>query len=1142
MYRDYFMTSLLSSCRSSASTRVSLFLALLFVACSSSVLALSGSDLQFHLPAVATPGLQVAERDFVIRKVSSDNYLMHSILVKTKSSQRPDKGATSFQSIAWTQTLSPLGVSQIRAPFQSNVVRSAAQDPFGLDRIFEVNYSVDVDAFDACAEIAKNPDVEYATPIFIRRISVVPSDPRFSNQYAMTKIQASQAWDISTGDQTMVIADVDSGVDFEHEDLAGNLWTNPGETGLDSKGKDKRTNGVDDDGNGYVDDFRGWDFVGNISTIEASQGTFRPDNDPKVRSATIDAERDHGTGTTGCAAAVTNNSKGIASIGYKCKYLPIKCGSDQFGNVVLRGYEGVRYATDLGAKIINCSWGGQGSSPAEQDLMNYAVSKGALVIAAAGNDSKSIDDGSQFPACYDNVLVVGATDASDHRASFSNTGMRVDVWAPGDNILTTQSNNKYGAESGTSFSCPITSGLAALIRCVHPDWTPRMVYHQLRSTCDNVIVTNQSSRPQFYGRINAYRALNENRDLNTGTTPGLEVSSMNFDGKSEITATGNVPAVFNIRNYLGKASNVVITIAPKSNAVTFSQTTFNLASIPAADSVALNCTVAVQSPTYFTKGSVDALVTMTAGSYTNYQNISISYNIATPNTYTTYASTPTSNYTGAYAKGAVTFWAVGRRTSGKNIIMHGTTVDSTQNDGMTCVWGNSSQTAVVGTATSHLLRTANAGSTWTQISTSSFCSSTYSINFFDSNTGIVVGAPVSGAWYTGVSNDGGSSWTKGVALPAPLSGETSQNSAIVWNGDNGWIGTSKARVLYTSDRGASWNVASLPTGGVITQLAFANNKLGYAITRPTGTVSEQASVLVSIDGGRNWSVTGYSFPASGPHPVYAYAPTNSTQFVAVCSLSEVMMSLDSGKSCAPLLTENGQTATAGFGLTTSSNVTLYILGKTIGVLKFPFVNSAGAPAIDIPSSVQFDTLELQASQSKTVGVKNTGNALLTVSTASINPDAGTTNGEFLLTGSIAQLNANESGTYFVKFSPSAVGKRSATLSITSNAGTRTVSLVGYGKQTPNDVEDQFAQQLELQMSPQPADEVLQLTMVSQLSAVCEVRIYSLDGSLVKSISNTDLGVGTNKLSINVENLPSGSYVCQVRTQGRIVNHPLVIIH
>ncbi|MFM8569725.1 MAG: WD40/YVTN/BNR-like repeat-containing protein, partial [Candidatus Kapaibacterium sp.] len=382
--------------------------------------------------------------------------------------------------------------------------------------------------------------------------------------------------------------------------------------------------------------------------------------------------------------------------------------------------------------------------------------------------------------------------------------------------------------------------------------------------------------------------------------------------------------------------------------------------------------------------------------YTNVQKITIPIDISSANTYAAYAVTPSITYAGGYAKSPVTFWAVGKTASGRNCVMRGTTIDSARTDELTCVWGNSTQIANVGTGTGVVQRTTNGGTGWSRTSVSSIVSRVYAINFSDATNGVLIGAPVNDTWSVATTTDGGATWNKGASLPTPGPGEVSRPSAVVWNGDAAWIGTSVGRVIRTTDRGATWTSASIAAGSVVTQIAFANASLGYAVTRPTGALSETATLHVSTNGGASWKPTGATFPASGARPVYAYAPPNSVQCVLACSLSEVVMSTDSAKTFQPLLSENGLSANAGFGLTSgTSTVTMYLLGKTVGVLKFPFVGtSAGVAELSADAEVRWDTVNIGSSLAKNVTIRNTGSAPLTVGSASITPGAGSTTGEF----------------------------------------------------------------------------------------------------------------------------------------------------
>ena len=319
---------------------------------------------------------------------------------------------------------------------------------------------------------------------------------------------------------TVPIAIVDSGTDLDHPDLQANIWQND----IELSG----VTGVDDDGNGFVDDFYGWDFMDGDGYPNPSAGAS------------------HGTHCSGIASAVTNNGVGIAGVGWSCKIMAVRTGD---GIYIYYGIEGINYAALTGARVISCSWGGSAGSQYEQDVINDATSRGALVVAAAGNESSSAP---HYPSCYDNVTAVASTNPGDVRSSFSNFGEWVDCCAPGDFIYSTTIGS-YGYMSGTSMSCPHVAGLAGLVVAMHPEWTPDRVEAQILSTCDNIDALNPSFTGLLgAGRINAYRAVTE-------SNPYLVISDDGFedeDGDGVIEPGEWVTFWVEITNLLEPLDNV----------------------------------------------------------------------------------------------------------------------------------------------------------------------------------------------------------------------------------------------------------------------------------------------------------------------------------------------------------------------------------------------------------------------------------------------------------------------------------------------------------------------------------------------------------------------------------------------------------
>ncbi len=271
-----------------------------------------------------------------------------------------------------------------------------------------------------------------------------PTDPQWSTQWDMTIIGAPAAWDLAAGDP-VIVAVTDTGVDISHPELAGRLWTNPGETA---------GNGIDDDHNGRVDDVNGWDFKnGNASLYDGN---------------TVDT---HGTHVAGTIAATRNNGIGIAGLSSTARIMTVKFLEDSTGGSLTNGILAIQYAVDHGAKVINASWGSSSYWQPMCDAVQAAVDEGVLFVAAAGNDGWNESTGVGYPAACpsDGIISVAATTPSDGLAYFSNRGAtKVDMGAPGWDILSLAPGAGYAAMYGTSMAAPHVAGVAAMLLGRHP--------------------------------------------------------------------------------------------------------------------------------------------------------------------------------------------------------------------------------------------------------------------------------------------------------------------------------------------------------------------------------------------------------------------------------------------------------------------------------------------------------------------------------------------------------------------------------------------------------------------------------------------------------------------------------------------------
>lgn len=343
----------------------------------------------------------------------------------------------------------------------------------GKIRVNRVKLPDNADVQDAIEKIKRNPNVEYVGINHKIHICKTPDDDIYVNglldvftQWGLDAIDAPLAWDITTGDQNVIIAIVDTGVESSHEDLAGKLIT-------------------------------------GTNTISGAVATDTED------------DNGHGTFTAGIAAASTNNSIGIAGVSWNSKIMPVKVIDSSGEGSEADAAEGIIWAADHGANIINMSFGGYDNVPAEKAAIDYAYSKGCILIAASGNDGSTDDF---YPACYDNVLSVGASDeenkrctSSDWGSGGSNYGSYLDVIAPGNNIVSTTNEDSglwgpYTINSGTSAAAPLVSGIAALVLSKYPTWTNDQVMTQIKMNCTDVSPVGWDQETGW-GVVNAYNAL-----------------------------------------------------------------------------------------------------------------------------------------------------------------------------------------------------------------------------------------------------------------------------------------------------------------------------------------------------------------------------------------------------------------------------------------------------------------------------------------------------------------------------------------------------------------------------------------------------------------------------------------------------------
>ncbi len=367
----------------------------------------------------------------------------------------------------------------------------------------------------AISALKADPAIAYAEPNYIRQAVAFPNDPDFNKLYGMhnigqtggtvdADIDAVEAWDMQKGSKKVIIGLIDTGVDYLHPDLADNMWKNPGEV----------ENGIDDDGNGFVDDIYGWDFPNR-------------DNDPMD-------DHGHGTHCAGIVAGVGSNDEGVCGVMWQAQIMAIKF-LGLGGGSTADAIESVNYATAMGAHLSSNSWGG---GPFSQALLD-AISQSCLFVAAAGNYRSDNDKNPFYPASYvgDNIISVAATDHNDDLASFSNYGLTtVDVAAPGVDIYSSLPGKSYGFNSGTSMAAPHVSGVVGLLFSANPSLTGQQAKEILLETVDPL--ASLEGKMVTGGRINAYKAVKDAGPAWLSLNP-FEPGEIAPDGEQVITVTAD---------------------------------------------------------------------------------------------------------------------------------------------------------------------------------------------------------------------------------------------------------------------------------------------------------------------------------------------------------------------------------------------------------------------------------------------------------------------------------------------------------------------------------------------------------------------------------------------------------------------------
>lgn len=989
------------------------------------------------------PGFYTPRKVFHIKTPKYGGLVNGSIYIKTHDYLSQEQITALVKSVVSEE----INIQKIETPFSKFFKNDMLLSKNRIGMIYRIHSD-----YENSLKLAKllnaHEDIEYCVPEAYYQLDDTPNDPLLKDQKGLSQIMASVAWDKAKSSEDILIGIVDSGIDIDHNDLKEQIFINQEEI---------PGNGIDDDGNGFIDDVFGWDFVGDISESEAKNRQWKANNNPKP----LLTNNDHGTHVSGIAAATTDNEIGIASASWGARIIAVKCATDNLSSQtgsrnIYRPYEGMLYAAMMGADIINCSWSSEYHDPLMYDVINSILEQNIVIVAAAGNFVLNNDEFPFYPASLPGIISVGSITKGGSPSGFTHYGINVDIFAPGDGIMSTMPLNTYKTKSGTSMAAPFVSGIVALLKTVKPEISTEEIRHRIRSSANLFNPSLHLFERFFYGSLNAGKALTMNFSVGENS-PGIAIEQILIQNSDAITSYNPTNVQFTFRNYLSSTSDLDVKIIARGNNVVQREFEFKIDNFPGNSSLEKELTFQLNQLNPWFSGNINLIIEYrNDAGYFNIETVEVPIELPTYNTYLVAETSPEYDaivWNSASSAGRFDFWVGGYNYDmGGGMIYHwGRTLGFFPNDTVQTVQAFSISRAFGALSGSNLksrvVSTKDSGRTWQSEDISSFIKKIHGIIAYEDESIIAFGEKLKANQSFGIARKEAGKWAEIANTFNLKSGEALIRGAFAFSGNKVMAGTSAGRIIYSDDRGKTWEISDVASDGVIKYITLLNQDSAIAFGPGSGISPNIGKVYNTVNGGQTWTKNVFDFNTIERVPVFAYCPDSTKSVVVLHENGEVTSSEDLGYTWRHELTLDyrfGKVNT-GAGYTTAGKSRLWNQAYDIGFLEFDIIpiNAKYSLSFASPDTLDFDTTAIQASKSAHIFLINDGNMRLEKNEQTLLLENGTSEGEIYLkvdfTSSFApdKLESAE-----VRFEPKTSGEKSAKLIINTLAGNNTFYIKG----------------------------------------------------------------------------------------------------